>query len=372
MLLTAATPGLNLTPGFYASDEVQLAFMTALLKRTDLAECYYWLNELTTAFGEAAVQTFLWHLYYDFYYALRPELVSTFTGSLTELVQTLFVSPATPHVFLLCQTCPATPKIRYLLLGKPTAKWLAPFETRFHMLLRAVQKGHYHSFTYYLHQLLAEATGEEIVEVLCRYYKNIVVPLAAAAHTRNEIQYIMAIYVLLHLKSRAFTLTPPLPPALLPPAPVLPLSSAYAIPPEIASFQLQRWRLNNEEDLRADPVLKAMALASVYDVNVVSVYIKTQLSAAEKDQAYFPIHVPITAEEKQIILQAVREEHQHQHQAVVAKYYPTAADAADATRKHPLLWPTFGGVWLQAVFPAEYAADTALLDLIAYTLLRCL
>jgi len=361
MLLTAATPGLNLTPGFYASDEVQLAFMTALLKRTDLAECYYWLNELTTAFGEAAVQTFLWHLYYDFYYALRPELVSTFTCSLTELVQTLFVSPATPHVFLLCQTCPATPKIRYLLLGKPTAKWLAPFETRFHMLLRAVKKGHYHSFTYYLHQLLAEATGEEIVEVLCRYYKNIVVPLAAA-HTRNEIQYIMAIYVRLHLKSRPLT---PLP-ALLPPA-LLPAAPPPTIPPEIASFQLQRWRLNNEEDLRTDPVLKAMALASVYDVNVVTVYIKNQLSAAEKAQAYFPIHVPITAEEKQIILQAVREEHQHQHQAVVAKYYPTAADAA---RKHPLLWPTFGCGWLQAVFPAE--TDTALLDLIAYTLLRCL
>ena len=316
----------------YALDEAQVAFMTALLKGKDLNECYYWLNELNAM----DINTFLRQLYYDFYYALQPDEPTLL--SVSDTVRQMFGWQSSPLVFLMRQTKPLRPKIRYILKGPP-AKWLRKFEERFHMILRAVFYNHYHSLTYYLHQLLdtQTATAEEIIDVFCRYYQQPLPPPLSLDDTYVSISYesILCIYARFHL-ARFHFVAKKIPAAL--PAEK---KAEYPLPPEIASFHLKRWQADVETDvmnrLRYDPVLIAMALASVCDINVVANYIKSQLTMEERDQALFSENVAILPA---IIDEVLAEQIQQHHEA-----YPDA----EAAKKHPLLLPAFGVVWLRAI-----------------------
>ena len=350
----------------YALDEAQFAFMTALLKRKDLKECYYWLNELN-AMGETALKTFLIQLYYDFYYALQPEFIlATATATLANLVRELFVCQASPLVFLLRQVNSARPKIRYIQTG-PTARWLLKYEERFHMFLRALHKNHYHSIPYYVDQLLNTQTAsvDELNEVLCSYYKVTSPPLVA--NTGDPLHSVLCIYARFHLANTMTTAN-----TMMTANNTTPEADEYSLPPEIASFHLQRWRTDVETDimkrLRYDPILIAMALASVYETNVVTDYIKSQLSDEERDQALFTKNATLTtpAEHKSIFDEVVAEQAEH-YQAHIAKNYPDVP-AEVVAKKHPMLLPAFGAVWLKAVFPSE--AQATLLDLVTYKLLH--
>ena len=120
--------------------------------------------------------------------------------------------------------------------------------------------------------------------------------------------------------------------------------------------------------LRYDPILIAMALAAVYETNVVADYIKSQLSDEERDQALFTKNATLTtpAEHKSIFDEVVAEQAEH-HQANITKNYPDVP-AEMVAKKHPMLLPAFGAVWLKAVFPSE--TQTTLLDLVTYKLLH--
>ena len=320
----------------YALDEAQVAFMTALLKGKDLNECYYWLNELNAM----DVKPFLRQLYYDFYYALQPD--EPMLLSVSDTVRQMFGWQSSPLVFLMRQAKPLRPKIRYVLIKGPPAKWLRKFEERFHMMLRAVFNNHYHSLTYYLHQLLdtQTATAEEIIDVVCRYYQQEQPTPVSLDYTYQSISYesILCIYARFHL-ARFHLATPKKIPAAMPEEKKA--EEEYPLPPEIASFHLKRWQADVETDvmnrLRYDPVLIAMALASVCDTNVVANYIKSQLTMEERDQALFSENVAILPA---IIDEVLAEQIQQHHEA-----YPDA----EAAKKHPLLLPAFGVVWLRAI-----------------------
>ena len=356
----------------YALDEAQVAFMTALLKGKDLNECYYWLNELNAM----DVKPFLRQLYYDFYYALQPD--EPMLLSVSDTVRQMFGWQSSPLVFLMRQAKPLRPKIRYVLIKGPPAKWLRKFEERFHMMLRAVFNNHYHSLTYYLHQLLdtQTATAEEIIDVFCRYYQQPKPPTPVLA--ANTYVSILCIYARFHL-ARFHLATPKKIPAALPEEKK---AEEYPLPPEIASFHLKRWQADVETDvmnrLRYDPVLIAMALASVCDINVVANYIKSQLTMEERDQALFSENVTILPS---IIDEVIAEQIQQHHEA-----YPDA----EAAKKHPLLLPAFGVVWLRAIGalplrprqqaelidggvgaaePLSEPLEEAMLDLVAHKLL---
>jgi len=316
----------------YALDEAQAAFMTALLKGKDLNECYYWLNELNAM----DVKPFLRQLYYDFYYALQPD--EPMLLSVSDTVRQMFGWQSSPLVFLMRQSKPLRPKIRYVLVKGPPAKWLRKFEERFHMMLRAVFNNHYHSLTYYLHQLLdtQTATAEEIIDVFCRYYQQ-ALPKPTPVLADNTFVSILCIYARFHLRLATFHTPKKIPAAFEEKE----KKEEYPLPPEIASFHLKRWQTDVETDvmnrLRYDPVLIAMALAAVCDTNVVANYIKSQLTLEERDQALFSENVAILPA---IIDEVLAEQIQQHHEA-----YPDAA----AAKKHPLLLPAFGVVWLRAI-----------------------
>ena len=69
----AAKTAFTLTHNLYSRDEVVLACLTALLKKQDINECYYWLNELCISVSVSDIRKIIGHIYYDFYYALNDD-----------------------------------------------------------------------------------------------------------------------------------------------------------------------------------------------------------------------------------------------------------------------------------------------------------
>ena len=70
MSAAAAAVTYTLTRFLYIKDEVEISLMTALLKKQNLQECYYWTFELY--YSEFDVFQLLWKIYFDFYYELNP------------------------------------------------------------------------------------------------------------------------------------------------------------------------------------------------------------------------------------------------------------------------------------------------------------
>ena len=65
-------PHYMLTRYLYAKDEVEYALLIALLRKRDLAECYYWLFELY--YSGFAVLPWLHEIYLLFFYAGNPRM----------------------------------------------------------------------------------------------------------------------------------------------------------------------------------------------------------------------------------------------------------------------------------------------------------
>jgi hypothetical protein len=110
-------PHYMLTRYLYAKDEVEYALLIALLRKRDLAECYYWLFELY--YSGFAVLPWLHEIYLLFYYAGNPRMADyiekkscvvlgaaadggedVHINALAAIVRNLFRLELTPQAFL--------------------------------------------------------------------------------------------------------------------------------------------------------------------------------------------------------------------------------------------------------------------------------
>ena len=149
-------------------------------------------------------QSILWQIYYDFYYPLSPTFGETVMApkfallsemeQVQEIIAELKKLPcAGPLLFCLQKITPRSLKVLYLSKG-PLLNWLAPFDPKFYHLLRAVKKSHHYNVVYYIHKLFQDGEpAEDIVKVLCDYYKVPFVPTLPCK--RSDLQYVLAVYV---------------------------------------------------------------------------------------------------------------------------------------------------------------------------------
>ena len=384
---------LNLTQNQYMLDEVLIAFLTALLKKNDLPECYYWLNEIQSVHGAMMdMRKMLLHIYYDFYYSCQPTLVEELRQlDITEFIEKLFHLNSSPRVFILCQTPPQKPTFTYI---KKTVKHeLLAFcpDERLHDFIYAVHKTHYDGICYHAAKLLRTAlvTGEEIVKALCSYYK---MPFRAKMYLmRDDLQYVLAVYA--NLQQAREELSIPSMPS-MPVVPSMPsiVSADYCIPPSTAAFKLTRWlhispkeNENEKETLTQDPILIAFALA-----------LPEQLTTPANLKAHFAatvtyIKTRLTAEEMQLFTGMPDEADMYrateyyneiwaEQQLKLQRYITTlsagtgacaAGTDTDTSIRLPELMPMFGTSWLRNVFPA-IALDKRLHKLVQYRMLDIL
>lgn len=121
--------GLSYTRHLYQRNLVEMALVSAVLKQTDLQECYFWLAELY--YSVKAEDRFFvmfplfWKMYWDFYYTVQPDLVDylyhmesvcTYAfanadadveadaiGPYANIIFNFFIAKSNPVVFLLRQ-----------------------------------------------------------------------------------------------------------------------------------------------------------------------------------------------------------------------------------------------------------------------------
>jgi len=147
----------TLTRFLYIKDEVELSFVTALLKKKNLQECYYWVFELYYSGFHSEVFQLLWKIYFDFYYEYNPTMEFYILKKQTlwqeekkdiiiaSIVRNLFRLKSSPNVFILRQymlssnTNTILPTVIYR--NKKPA-WLSAYPELFHNFLMSLKRGH--------------------------------------------------------------------------------------------------------------------------------------------------------------------------------------------------------------------------------------
>ena len=349
------------------------------MKKADLNECHYWLNELSLSLDETEVRKYLQGVYYDFYYMLDSTLLflTECLDDVKTLVERLFQLDATPVVFLLGQMKTERPKIIYInKKGSAVASWLAAIkDERLYPFMRAVNKSqhNYDGISYYANKLLMHIGGEEIVKALCSYYKSPFIKKSDLNGIHDDLQYVLAVYAKLQFLrkgyktvERARTVE-----AMRTVEPVM----NYSIPLSIGAFKLERWQ--NKENASADanalwkrlmhdPILIAFGLSlsltsSLTDtLFAVANYIKAQLDEAEMENFigvdeentemmdYYTNIVLEQKENQRLWLENLNKEH-----------------SPNVVRIKEML-PSFACVWLNDVFPD---IEPELLHLMQYKML---
>jgi hypothetical protein len=349
----------TLTQNLYLVDEVKLALLTALLKKADLNECHYWLNELSLSLDETEVRKYLQGVYYDFYYMLdSSSLFLSECLDVKTLVEILFQLHATPVVFLLGQMKTERPKIIYInKKGSAVASWLAAIkDERLYPFMRAVNKSqNQHNFdgiSYYANKLLMHIGGEEIVKALCTYYKSPFIKKSDLNGIHDDLQYILAVYAKLQFLCKGYKTVKDMR--------TVESVMDYSIPLSIGAFKLERWQ--NKEDtcadvnalwkrLMHDPILIAFGLSlssasSLTDtLFAVANYIKSQLDETEMEN-FIGVDEENT-ESMDYYTNIVLEQKEKQRlwlENLNKEYSPNVVRIKE-------MLPSFACVWLNDVFP---------------------
>ena len=140
-----------LTRYLYLFDEVGLTFLTSLLKKRSLEECYFWISELyLSGFIEQSWEL-LWFIYYDFYYINNPyfrpfihkKSVEGGLKSALTVVKNLFKMNSSSEVFVTRQYNNCVKDITQVFRGKKP-NWLLSIPNKYHGLFRFIDKKMYH------------------------------------------------------------------------------------------------------------------------------------------------------------------------------------------------------------------------------------
>ena len=140
-----------LTRYLYLFDEVCLTFLTSLLKKRSLEECYFWISELyLSGFIEQSWEL-LWFVYYDFYYINNPyfrpfihkKSVEGGLKSALTVVKNLFKMNSSSEVFVTRQYNNCVKDITQVFRGKKP-NWLLSIPNKYHGLFRFIDKKMYH------------------------------------------------------------------------------------------------------------------------------------------------------------------------------------------------------------------------------------
>lgn len=205
----------TLTRNLYVRDEVEASLLTALLKRHDKHESYFWAYELH--YSGVDLFAVLWRIYYDVYFELNPHLEGYLSkkqntwetkkdaGVFAACVKNMSRSKPTSTVFLLRQHAAAAPASRPGRSYRGRApSWCAKHPKKYRSWLRAISKKDYPNIACHTYCLAREHDGapDEMFGVLLAYFDGMfeVVPwtfdeaLNTRAHS-DDAHYLLSIIV---------------------------------------------------------------------------------------------------------------------------------------------------------------------------------
>lgn len=164
-----------LTRYLYIYDEVVLAFIESILKKSSLNECYFWISELYLSGFHKQSWELLWFIYFDFYFINNPQFISfiqkknkdnSFQSILT-IVKNLFKLTHSSQIFITRQYNSQIKKIDYIFRGKKP-NWLKNnYPNKFHGIFRFLDKKLFH----YAVSSLPEQIDDTLWDSINKYYK---------------------------------------------------------------------------------------------------------------------------------------------------------------------------------------------------------
>jgi len=190
-----------LTRFLYIKDEVELSFITALLKKRNIQECYYWAFELY--YSGFAIVPLLWQIYLDFYYELNPVMEEYMIKKLSltdkdkdkdsqiaimSVIRNLYRLKSSPTTFILRQYIQGDilPSVIY---KQAQAHTQAP-ANKFYKLVQSLESGITGDICYYIKELLNENDTdiEAIKTVILDFVK-----LFSRIQYSSSLHYVLAI-----------------------------------------------------------------------------------------------------------------------------------------------------------------------------------
>mgnify|MGYP003646513948 CR=1 FL=1 len=163
-----------LTRYLYIFDEVAISFISTLLKKQSLHECYYWISELYYSGFESQTWDLLWFVYYDFYYLTNPKFhlfickkydLYDFKSMMT-VVKNMFRMTANSNVFITRQYCIHVNNIGHIFRGKKPM-WLLNYPSKYHALFRYIDKKMYH----YAVTSMPDKIEDDLLDSIQLYFK---------------------------------------------------------------------------------------------------------------------------------------------------------------------------------------------------------
>ena len=147
-------PGMSkfvLTRYLYIFDEVIVSFISSLLKKQSLDECYFWISEVYYSGFIEQAWDLVWYTYYDFYFiqnpSFEPFLSKKFAcydlKSILTVVKNLFKMDTTSQIFITRQYYNHIKEVNHVFRGKKP-NWLTTYPTKYHALFRFIDKKLYH------------------------------------------------------------------------------------------------------------------------------------------------------------------------------------------------------------------------------------
>ena len=169
----------------YIKDEVELSLVTALLKKRNLQECYYWTFELY--YSGFDIFQLLWKIYFDFYYELNPLMEEYIIKKhslwkcnnekkiihIASIVRNLFRLNPSPNTFILRQYMSHDIYCTHVYKSnEKTLKRLSEHPLNFHRLLLSINNGHTANICYYIKLLIESSESiNTIRQIIMNYIK---------------------------------------------------------------------------------------------------------------------------------------------------------------------------------------------------------
>tara|TARA_Y100000816_G_scaffold276612_1_gene245956 strand:- start:96 stop:1238 length:1143 start_codon:yes stop_codon:yes gene_type:complete len=178
-LFQEKTSHFTLTRFLYARDEVILSLVCALLKKTHLAECYYWAFELF--YSKENIFTIFWTIFFDFYAEFNPKLESYIrkkqiewnthkqTEPIAAIVRNLYSAKATDTVFMLRQYLIQGGNINRMIKGRSPA-WVKKYAQPFRPWLISIHKGYLENIAYYTKTIINTYSSNVAFEILMSFF----------------------------------------------------------------------------------------------------------------------------------------------------------------------------------------------------------
>ncbi len=175
----------RLTRFLYSVDEVKYSLITALLKKVDIDECYYWAFELYFSRIEGELFDLFYKIHYDFYAERNPKLegfiktkkekwlVDKQVTHIASIVKNMFISDPTPTVFLMRQYIAAFgyPSHVYKNTNHIMHNTIINFSLEYKNLCSAISYGRLANIAYDINRLTRRDGGNVVHCVVIDYFE---------------------------------------------------------------------------------------------------------------------------------------------------------------------------------------------------------